>query len=55
MFQGELAPRPPLSLHKQRRITELPAPGLSPWQIHKATVYSVAACDRYAKGLRKTA
>ena len=49
---GKRLGRPTLSLHKRKRIGELVAAGMSPWQIHKATGYSVASCYKY--GLRKT-
>ena len=45
---GKRLGRPPLSRHKQRRIEELAGQGMTPWQIHKATGYSVDSCYKYA-------
>lgn len=44
---GKRLGRPPLSRHKRRRIEDLAGQGLTPWQIHRASGYSVAACYKY--------
>jgi len=44
---GKKLGRPALSAHKRRRILQLASKGMSPWKIHQATGYSVAACYKY--------
>ena len=51
---GKRLGRPTLSRHKRKRIQEMATQGLTPWQIHKATTYSVGSCYRYSPNLQKT-
>ncbi len=44
---GKRIGRPTLSTCKRNRIEELATQGLTPWQIHRATGYSVAARYKY--------